>query len=390
MAGAGARRRSVRRTIGPADGLAAKSLAAAKDEAWKVAKDGPQGFGDDGSPTETLRELFDSFERFNQTSPEGLAAQTLKNYRRCLSKDVFPTLGHVPLNELTAKDFARCLTTIEQRSPKIAHECRSALGSTYKWAIKRLLVDVNPFNGMGFIHQGKPRDRLITDDEIARLWQAIDSKEFGATKEMRLLLKLAIITGQRNSEVGGARRSELHIGPTMANPCWQIPRSRMKRKKGRLDQFVFLSPQAAALFQEALDLAGPDSDVVFPAQPRGRHSSQTIEHEHIGQQGTSRAWARLRVLAKVKDANLHDVRKALVTYLDERGERSDILDRILDHAVGHHSGQRNSVTESHYVRSVLADPLRKAWARWADHVDAVVAGKRENADNVIPIQRTAS
>lgn len=389
MAGAGARRKSVRRAIGRANGPAPKSLADARAEALKVASEGPQAFGADGEPKQTLQELWEAFEKFNEASTNGKrrATRTMRDYRYYLDRDVFPTLGHVPLNEITPKDFAKVLAKAEQRSPKGAHESRSALGSLFKWSKHRLLVDENPMIGMGFTYKSEPRDRLVTDDEIARLWKAIDDPEFGATKGMRLLLKLAILTGQRNSEVAGARRSELHIGATVATPHWRIPRARMKRKKGKQDQFVFLSTQAAALFQEALGLAGDDSDYVFPAQPRGRQSQQTIEQEHISQESVSRAWARLRTFSKVDGANLHDTRKSITTYLGDRGEGSDILDRILDHVVGHHSNQRNSVTETHYLFSVLAKPLKTAWQKWADHVDAIVARKKEDAeDTVIPLQ----
>jgi integrase len=389
MAGKGARRKSVRRTIGAANGPVAKSLAAARGEALNVAVNGPARFGDDGEAKLTLSELFDAFEKFNQNNPKGRAPRTLRNYRYYLEKDVFKTLRHVPVNELTSQDFAKVLSKAEARSPKVAHESRSALGSLFKWAVKRFLADENPIKGMGFIHASEPRDRLVTDDEIARLWTAIDDPEFGATKGMRLLLKVAILTGQRNSEVAGARRSELHIGPAVATPHWRIPRARMKRKKGKQDQFVFLSTQAAALFQEALELAGDESEHVFPAQPRGRQSQQTIEQEHISQESVSRAWARLRTLAKVDGANLHDTRKSITTYLGDRGEGSDILDRILDHVVGHHSNQRNSVTETHYLFSILATPLKTAWQRWADHVDAIAA-RKEADDNIVRFQPMAA
>ena len=156
----------------------------------------------------------------------------------------------------------------------------------------------------------------------------------------------------------------------------------MKRKKGKQDQFVFLSTQAATLFQEALELASDESDYVFPAQPRGRHSQETIEQENLSQESVSRAWARLRELAKVEGANLHDTRKSTTTYLGDRGERADVLDRILDHAIGHHSNQRSSVTDTHYLFATMAEPLRAAWQRWADHVDAVVAGKNSETSNV--------
>src|SRR5262245_14428973 len=182
MAGTGARRKSVRRAIGPASGPVAKSLADAKAEALNVAANGPAGFGDDGEAKQTLRELFDAFEQFNQNSPKGRSPRTLRNYRYYLEKDIFPTLGHVPVNALTRQDFAKVLAKVETRSAKAAHESRSGLGSLLKWAERRFLVDENPVRGMGFIHESAPRDRLVTDDEIAALWKAVDSKEFGATK----------------------------------------------------------------------------------------------------------------------------------------------------------------------------------------------------------------
>ena len=137
-------------------------------------------------------------------------------------------------------------------------------------------------------------------------------------------------------------------------------------KRGR-DQHVFLSRQAKALFAEALELAGP-GELVFPG-PRGEPTRQT---------SVSHAWARARKLAGVKGLRLHDMRKTIATWLGDRGERSDVLDRVLHHTIGHHSNQRSSVTESHYNFAIMADPLRDAWQRWADHVTSVAAGKKAN------------
>src|SRR5262249_36872039 len=121
-------------------------------------------------------------------------------------RDLFKALGDVPVAEISAKDIAKELTTIESRSPNAAHKTRSALGSLYKWATKRMLVESNITIGLGFTHKNKPRERIPTDDEIAVLWRTIESEEFGATPGMRIILKLAIFTGQRNSEVCGAER----------------------------------------------------------------------------------------------------------------------------------------------------------------------------------------
>ena len=132
------------------------------------------------------------------------------------------------------------LMKVEMRSRNSAHKCQAALGSLYKWAKHRLLVDENPTVGMGFTHKNKRRELTFGDAELAKLWTAIDSEEFTATQPMRLILKLAMLTGQRNTEVCGARKSELRLD--VANPRWTIPGSHMKRKDR--EQVVYLSTQA--------------------------------------------------------------------------------------------------------------------------------------------------
>jgi hypothetical protein len=123
MAGTGARRKSVRRIIGRANGPAPKSLAGAKAEALGVATNGPTGFGDDGETKKTLRELFDDFERVNQseTTTKRRSNRTMRDYRYYLERDVFKKLGNVPVNEITDKDIAKTLMESKKRSPKAAH-----------------------------------------------------------------------------------------------------------------------------------------------------------------------------------------------------------------------------------------------------------------------------
>ncbi|MGE0056010.1 MAG: tyrosine-type recombinase/integrase [Hyphomicrobium sp.] len=368
MAGQGARRKQHRKSLGRANGPGAIGLAKARSIALAVAKDGPAALGIDaanGDEAATLERVFDQFEAWNSKPGNGdaIAPRTLADYRDQLERDVFPTLGRVPIGELTKKDIVACLLKVEKRSPNAAHKARAALGSLYRWAAKRDIVAENFMLGMGFTHKNKPRDRVPTDDEIKALWSAIESPEFDAFPSMRLVLKLAILTGQRNSEVAGAKKSELQIGAKVQNPRWQIPKERMKRKDR--DQYVFLSTQAAELFREAAASAG-DDPYVFPAKDD--------RSEHLAQDSVSHAFARARELAGIENLTLHDMRKAITTYLGDRGERGDVLDRIQHHHSGHATGNRSSVTESHYNFSVMQEPLRQAWQRWGDHVERVVAG----------------
>ena len=361
-AGEGVRRKQRREALGRANGVSAIGLPKARAIALAVAKDGPAILGLDTSPDDllaTLRRVFDSFEKWNRRddNADAISPRTLSDYRDQLERDVFPKLGDVPVVEIKKKDVVQLLVKIEARSPNAAHKARAALGSLYRWASKRDIVADNFMIGMGFTHKNKARDRVATDAEIKALWTAIEREDFDATPAMRLALKLAVLTGQRNSEVAGAKKSELQIGANVANPTWTIPKARMKRKNR--DQHVFLSTQATALFREAVAVAGDDPHV-FPAKD-GRS-------EHLGQDSVSHAFARARELADIEDLTLHDMRKAITTWLGDRGERGDVLDRIQHHHSGHATGNRSSVTDSHYNFSVMAEPLRNAWQAWSDHV----------------------
>ena len=104
------------------------------------------------------------------------------------------------------------------------------------------------------------------------------------------------------------------------------------------------------------------------------------------QESVSLAWKRAARIAGVRDAHLHDMRATITSWLGDRGERSDVLDRILHHHPGSHSGQRANVTDSHYNFGVMSEPLRDAWQRWGDHLWAIT-GQSAGLDNVRPLQR---
>ena len=367
MAGTGARRKQVRRAIGHANGPLAIKLSKARADAIALVG-AAKGAKDEAQDKTTLRHLFDQFAENDQ----GHALRTMSDYRGALERDVFEELGDVPVVEITAKDIARVLMRVEKRSRNSAHKCRAALGSLYKWAKHRLLVDDNPVLGMGFTHKSKRRELTFGDGELAKLWTAIDGEAFTSTDPMRFVLKLAVLTGQRNSEVCGARKSELHLG--VANPRWVIPGSRMKRKNQ--EQVVYLSTQAAELFARAVELSG-DKTFVFPGSAHGRRKGEWRQ-PHVAQESVSKAMASLCKVAGVDDVHLHDMRKAITSWLFQRGERPDIVDRILHH------GSKN-VTETHYNFASMDKWLREAWQAWADHV-VRVAGQGSGEGKVVKLK----
>jgi integrase len=353
------------------------TLADAKAKALAIMSEVAHGGDPTGSkakgPGLTLRELFE--ERREKDSRR--AERTLDDYKLVLEADVFPEIGNLPANSITPDQIADVLERIEARSKHAAHKARSALGSTYRWGMGRRKVRINPVAGLGFTYRGKERKRILSDDEMGRLWRTIDGPEFAETTEgMRILLKLGLLTLQRNSEVAGARLSELEAIDT-ANPRWRIPGERMKRKNR--EQVVPLSPQAAALFKRAIELA-KGSEYVFPGRSQGRQNG-VWRDEHIGQESVSQAMRRAIKRAEVKDFRLHDARKCGTTWLrDNQKAPPDVCDLILHHA-------RGGTTASHYDFATLEGPVRSALVAWANHVENVAVQKEKAASNVRPLVR---
>jgi integrase len=132
-------------------------------------------------------------------------------------------------------------------------------------------------------------------------------------------------------------------------------------KSGR-QQVVYLSKQARALFDRALRECA-NEEYVFPSAPLPM-SKEKCKAVLTDRRSVSRAMARVCKLLEIED--LHDMRTAMTSWLDDAGVQESIQGAIL-----HHSPK--DVTGIHYRRSNREERLRTAWQLWADHVEAVVS-----------------
>ncbi len=326
----------------------------------------------------TLKALFDERLAKDQERSGG----TLANYKRVLANEVFPTLGHLPANAITPDQIADVLEIVEVRSKNVAHVARSALGSTYRWAVRRRAggVRVNPTAGLGFIVRAPIRERRFDDKELAKLWAAIGTTP-SLSEPVRIILKLTTLTAQRRIEVTGSRRSELTLDGD--SPAWKIAGSHSAkgqtvegRMKSKRAQVVPLSSQAVELFKRALELAG-SSEYVFPSDTQRAHGL-TPKLKHLAPTSVSHAMAKVTKQARIEDARLHDLRKVVASWLLENGVGMDIVDLVLHHA-------RQGVTATHYDFSNQLPAVRRALQSWADHVWQVT-GQAVGASNVVPMR----
>jgi integrase len=307
------------------------------------------------------------------TEHPSLAASTRRNYEYCLKADVYPDIGHKIASAVSVDDVAAICRKIKTKG-KIVHAQRvkTTIGGIYSWGIRESLTKTNPAKGVPNQQTIKSvRNRLPADDELQRLWEALDAAP-RLSKAVALVIKLTIITGLRRKEVAGARVDEIDgntwtIRGDIAKAGRIVNEGRMK--SGR-EQIVYLSRQARALLDEALG-ACADDEYVFPADPLDT-AKRSTESPHINGDSVSRAMRRICDDAGIEDLHLHDMRTAMVSFLDEAEVQESIQSTLL-----HHTPQ--DVTSVRYRRSKREDRLRYAWQLWADHIDAIVFGNPQAA-----------
>lgn len=349
-------------------------LAAAKRRAHELLEKVAQGSDpardlQDKQKATTFRELAEL-----RLSRDGrISERTKADYRAYYRRDVYPVFGDVPAIDVTSEMVVALLDKVENRAPGLADKVKSSIGSVYKWARKRQSVKHDPTLGLGNRGLNIPRDRVLSDDEIKAVWVGIETGKY--TEPMRLLLKLLLFTGQRETEVAGAKVSELHL-EDVSRPIWRLPGDSKRRgriikgrMKGKQNHIVPLSRAAAGLFARAIKLNGGKQHV-FPAVLTCVKAGKEPKLPHIRGDSVVNAMARLRAANALDDVTAHDLRRTMTTWLAEHGVPPHIRKLILAHRPF-----SNDVTETHYTFATCEAEVRRAHELWAAHIVGVVQGR---------------
>lgn len=249
------------------------------------------------------------------------------------------------VHTITRRDFRELIEAVAEDRPVMANRALAHVRKLFAWLVEQDVIAASPCAGVKPPSQENARDRVLSDDEVRRLWEACDAVggRGGAS------VKLLVLTGQRLGEVVGMRRSEI-VGDT-----WSLPPSRTKNKR-RHD--VPLSTQAMALVDEQPVIAG-DEDCVFTS-------------------GSSRRLGNMSHTKAAIDAHmkpdapwvLHDLRRVAASGMARLGITLPVIEKVLNHV----SGSFRGVVGIYQRHSFEAEKCA-ALQRWADHVDAIVRGE---------------
>jgi integrase len=244
------------------------------------------------------------------------------------------------LDEIDRRTIAVLLGQIEQgRGPVARNRVRSALSAFFAWAITEGLAQLNPVQGTAKADEGGSRERVLSNDEIAKLWAALGANSFDD------IVRLLLLTGQRRNEIGHLQWSEIDL----ARKLIVLPPDRTKNKR---KHELPLSRQALTIIER---------------QPR-RNFSPYLFSDVKGFKNWDAAKARLDQRLEIAEWTLHDLRRTAATGMAELGVQPHVIECVLNHVSGHKAGVAGI-----YNRSKLIEPMRSALQLWADHVTQITS-----------------
>ncbi|MBX9575894.1 MAG: integrase arm-type DNA-binding domain-containing protein [Caulobacteraceae bacterium] len=298
--------------------------------------------------------------------------QTLAFEKRLAARHVSPALGSIPLVDIkkaTVRDLLRDM--IAKGIGAQTNRCHAIVRQAFNFGLAEDLVASNPAMGFESFHDAKPRRRVWKDEELRRLWAALehpsglkdgDGNRVYLARSTAIALQLCALLLQRRGEVAGMSPSELDL----AAKVWTVPAERMKG--GRAHQ-VPLPPKAVALIEEALELARDPQrespEVVFPS-PRDRTKS-------IRADALTHALDKVRDCIGVDGASVHDLRRTGSTALTS--ERIGVSPFIRSKVLGHETdtGGGAAVSSTHYDLNEYMAEKRRALEAWETELNRITA-----------------
>jgi integrase len=247
-------------------------------------------------------------------------------------------LHRMKLEEIDRRTIAALLGQIEQtKGPVARNRVRSALSGFFAWAITEELLEANPVQGTAKANEGGGRERVLTREELRKLWHSLGDDAFSN------IVRLLLLTGQRRNEIGHLQWAEIDLARKMII----LPASRVKN--GRRHELP-LSRQALAILEH---------------QPR-RNSSPFLFSDKQGFNDWDGAKRQLDKRLGIAPFVLHDLRRSCATGMAELGVQPHIIEAVLNHVSGHEAGVAGI-----YNRARYEGEMRDALQRWADHVEQI-------------------
>ena len=275
-----------------------------------------------------------------------------RTVKQRMEKNLFPWLGDIEIDQITAPVILPVLLRIEDRGAiETAHRCKTICSQIMRYAVATGRAERDPCSDLrGALASNQPKHMAaITDPEqVGGLLRAIDSYEGHLIT--RCALKLAPLVFVRP---GDLRKMEWSAINWIKKQWVFIPEKRLKKQRDPRPLIVPLSNQALDVLREIYPLTG-EGTFVFPSP---RTDTRPLSNNGV--------LSALRRMGFTKDEMCgHGFRAMASTLLHELGWPHFVIELQLDHTIG------NKVAQAYNHAEHLQERCKMMQA-WADYLDAL-------------------
>lgn len=294
----------------------------------------------------TVKPVWEEYRELHLTKRRDSTADAAK---RLFNNTVLPKWGKVEIVSIKRRDVMALLDGMRDEPAK-ANKAKARLNHFFGWAVEREIIESSPCANIRQPNKPNSRDRVLTDDELRRIWKASDAAgyPFGP------MVKLLILTIARRTEVAAMTWEELSGQENL----WRLPE---ERSKNGIAHEVHLAPAAL--------------DVLASVPRVGDFIFSTRDNRPVS--GFAKMKARLDSLMGdgVPAWTLHDLRRTGATLLQRLGFSKEVIDACQNHKLGGVS--------SIYQRYAFQTEKTKAFEALAHEVERIVSDKRYNVVTMI-------
>ena len=265
---------------------------------------------------------------------------------RILSKDLFPQIGELSIDQISASLLLACLRKIEDRTIDIAHRARQTASQVFRFAIATARAERNiAADLIGALRPKHVRHiaAITKPEDVGKLLQAIDA--YPGTDVVRTALRLSPLLFVRPGELRQMEWDEINWEASR----WEIAADKMKMKEPHI---VPLAKQSHELLRGIQPITGRGR-YVFPS---ARGGSRPLSDNGVR--------TALRSMEYDNETmSPHGFRAMARTLLDEvLNFRLDLIEHQLAHAVKDPLGRA-------YNRSTYLPERIEMMQVWADYLD---------------------
>jgi integrase len=229
---------------------------------------------------------------------------------------------------------------------------KSIFTQAEKWGLRTL---ANPARGIEMFPE-RPRERLLTAEELGRLGSALAEAEKNGAEHPSVIacIRLLVLTGARLSEILKLKWEYVDFERAVL----RLPDSKTGPKNIPLG-----APALALLASLSRESGRP---YVLPGSVEGHHFV-----------GIQKPWRRIRAAAGLQDLRIHDLRHAFASVAAMAGDSLLLIGKVLGH--------RQARTTERYAH-LQDDPVRAVADKTARRIADAMSGGNSSAE-VVPFTK---